>query len=146
MLDHISNASMRLTAALSFAASMCFAPAHLWAQSSTSLKPARSVVAASPTVDGEVQDMVVQGDSILVTYKNTGSIATTIVGELQVHVSEDEIVSSTVFADAMRVKPGATQRFKIAMPKIAKGTYTLVAVVDFGGEQMTAAMATLEMR
>lgn len=108
-----------------------------------------SVAAAAahdPVVDGEVKDMVVHGDSIVVTYKNTGSTATAIVGEIQVRGADDDVVASVTLADSVIVKAGATRTFKVAMPKLEKGVYTMYAVVDFGGAELTAAQASLEIR
>jgi hypothetical protein len=148
MLNTLRRLSMLVTSAVASIVSLGFAPAQTWAQNGPAASTVTTTVASSPaaSIDGQVQNLVLKGDSLEVTYKNIGSQPTAIVGELQVHVTEDDIVSSTVFANALLVKPGATQRFKIAMPKIAKGKYTLVAIVDYGGAQMTAAMATLEMR
>lgn len=152
MIESLRRAALTFSSAVAALASLCFAPMHAWGQSTGNGPAASATVAASPTagrvsgINGEVRNMVLKGDSIEVTYKNTGELPTFIIGELQVHLSEDEVVSSVVFADELIVKPGATQRFRIAIPKLAKRKYTLVAIVDYGGEQMTAAMATLDMR
>lgn len=157
MIESLRRTAMLFSPAVAALASLCFAPMHAWGQSATANGPtASAAVAGSATakaaparvsgINGEVRNMVLKGDSIEVTYKNTGELPTFIVGELQVHLTEDEVVSTVLFADELIVKPGVTQHFKMAMPKLAKGKYTLVAIVDYGGEQMTAAMATLDMR
>lgn len=134
--------------AIATAASMLFASSQVWAQAAPrqSNEGAPRLLAATPSIAGEVRNMVIKGDSIEITYANTGTAPTTIIGEVQVHVSEDEIAASLPFADTVTVRSGATQRFRVAMPKLAKGRYTLLAIVDYGGEHMTAARATLDMR
>ncbi len=137
------------------AASLCFASAQVWAQTSPGPAKGRlgetiaTVTAAAPAIDGKLQNVVItgsKGDSIEITYANTGTMATAIVGEVQVFVSEDEVVATVPFADAQIISAGTTQRFRVAMPKLAKGRYTLIAIVEYGGETMTAAQATLAIR
>lgn len=134
--------------ALGAAASMFFASSHAWGQAaprqSADMRP--RVLSVAPSIAGEVRNVVIKSDSIEITYANTGTVPTTIVGEVQLHVSEDEIAASVQFADAVTIKAGATQRFRVAMPKLAKGRYMLLAIVEYGGENMTAAKATLDMR
>lgn len=139
---------------LGSAASLSFASAQVWAQPSPSA--ARGVsgeaippAATAPVIDGKIRNMVItgaKGDTIEVTYANTGTVVTTIAGEVQLFVSEDEVVATVAFADGQIIKPGATQRFRVAMPKLPKGRYTLIALVEYGGDAMTAAHAKLDMR
>lgn len=143
MLDSLRRFALAAASSVATLASLALTPMQVWGQNGPAPLSATASVGG---VNGEVRNMVLKGDSIEVTYKNTGALPTAIVGELQVHLTEDEVVSSVVFADAMVIKAGATQRFRIAIPKLAKGKYTLVAIVDYGGEQMTAAMASLDMR
>ena len=134
--------------AIGLAASMFFASSQAWGQAA----PLRAsdarprVLSVAPSIAGEVRNMVIRADSIEITYVNTGTVPTTIIGEVQVHISEDEIAASLPFADAVMIRAGATQRFRVATPKLAKGRYVLLALVEYGGENMTAAKATLDMR
>lgn len=134
--------------AIGMAASMLFASSQVWAQNAPKLSSDNRprVLAEAPSIAGEVRSMVIKGDSIEITYANTGTVPTTIIGAVQVHVSEDEIAASVPFADDVTIKAGATQRFRVAMPKLTKGRYVLLALVDYGGDNMTAAKATLDMR
>ena len=96
-----------------------------------------------------MQNLVItgaKGDTLEITYANTGTTTTIIAGEVQVHVSRDSVAVTVPFVDAQIIKPGETQRFRVPMPKLAKGRYMLLAIVDFGGETMTAAQAKLEIR
>lgn len=138
----------RTAATLGLFGSMAMAPIQVWALPVDTASAERSVTTAIAAHDvaGEVRDLVLKGDSIEVTYKNTGTRATAIVGELQVRGDDEELVSSVLLADSMMVKAGATVRMRVAMPTLAKGRYTMFAVVDFGGPEMTAAQAALEIR
>jgi hypothetical protein len=130
-------------------AALALAPlAALRAQSATNAPTpvATSDTLVAPVVDGEVSDLLLKGKQLEVRYRNTGSIATLIVGELQVRDANDEVVLAVPFADARRVDAGRAEKFRMAMPQLAPGHYTLYAVVDFGGEQMTAAQAALEIK
>lgn len=132
------------------AAALCFASSHVWAQApiqeavSTGLRPVIDL--AKARVAGEVRNMVLRGDSVEVTYTNSGTLPTVITGEVQVYRTEDDLRASVVFAEALAVNPGAVRRFRVAMPKLERGRYTLVAIVDYGGTTMTAAKAALDMR
>jgi len=138
------------------AASMCLASSHVWAQSAPSASGATGPSASAPyfvpivpLIEGKVRNMVITGatgDTVEITYANTGTVPTTIVGALQVHITEDSLAASVTFADTVTVKAGATQRFRVPMPKLAKGRYVMVAVVDYGGTTMTAAQGKLDIR
>jgi hypothetical protein len=130
------------------AAAVCFASSQVWAQSTArstdrALPPVIDVTTAS--IAGAIRDMAIKGDSIEVTYVNNGTVPTVINGEVQLYVAEDDIRASVVFADALTVRAGATLRFRVAMPKLGRGKYTMIAIVDYGGVTMTAAKAALQM-
>jgi P pilus assembly chaperone PapD len=96
-------------------------------------------------VDGELQNMYVKGDSLEMVYANTGKVRTDVVGEVQVRISDDSVVTR-VPIEQTTVLAGATRKFRVAMPKLPKGKYVLYAIVDFGGTQMTAVQAALEIQ
>ncbi|MEQ1691621.1 MAG: hypothetical protein ABMA00_10065 [Gemmatimonas sp.] len=142
--------------AIGVAASMCFASSHVWAQSTAGSARALPTTAiavpstvSSPVIDGKLRSLVItgaKGDTLEITYANTGTTTTIIAGEVQMHVSQDSVAATIPFVDAQIIKPGETQRFRVPMPKLGKGRYMLLAVVDYGGETMTAAQAKLEIR
>lgn len=105
-----------------------------------------SAAASVATVDGEVIDMVVKGKSLEVRYRNTGTSATEIIGEVQVRLGDDSLVVAVPLVDGKRVAAGRRETFRVAMPSLPPGKYTIYAVVDFGGATMTAAQAELEIR
>lgn len=97
-------------------------------------------------IDGEVTDMYVKRKQLEVVYKNTGAVATEILGEVQVRDAEGELVATVPLVEARRVEAGRTEKFRVAMPELPPGSYTIYAVVDFGGPELTAAEASLEIR
>lgn len=104
------------------------------------------VSAPIETVDGEVTDMYVKRKQLEVVYKNTGSVATEILGEVQVRDADGELVATVPLVEARRIGAGRTEKFRVPMPDLPPGSYTIYAVVDFGGAELTAAEATLEIR
>ena len=102
-------------------------------------------VGRSVTPDGEVSDLVLKGKQLEVTYRNIGTVATTIVGELQVRDEQGEVVSAVSFADGRRIEAGKTEKFKALMPGLPPGKYVLHALVHFGGPALAAAQAELEI-
>lgn len=97
------------------------------------------------SVDGELSDMYVKDDSLEIVFKNTGKLRAKIIGEVHVQSSDDSLVTTVPLEEAT-VLVGATRHLRVAMPKLPKGTYVLMAVVDFGGDQLTTVQAALEMR
>jgi hypothetical protein len=98
------------------------------------------------TVDGEVSDMFVKGKSLEVRYRNTGTTATEIVGEVQVRAGDDSLIAAVPLVEGKRIEAGRRETFRVAMPSLPPGKYTIYAVVNFGGETLTAAQAELEIR
>jgi len=102
--------------------------------------------APAATVDGEVSDMFVKGKSLEVRYRNTGTTATAIIGEIQIRVGDDSLVVAVPLVEGKRIAAGRRETFRVPMPALPPGKYTIYAVVDFGGESLTAAQAELEIR
>lgn len=104
-----------------------------------------ATVATPSDIEGEVSDMYVRGDSLEVVYANTGKRATDIIGAVQVRTLGDTPVTE-VPLHAATVSPGTRYVMRVAMPKLAKGKYSLYAIVDYGGGELTAARAALEIK
>lgn len=105
-----------------------------------------AAIARPDTVDGEVSDVVLKGKRLEVRYRNTGTVATELLGELQVRTEDDSLVATVPLVESLRIEAGKRQTFKVAMPELPPGKYVLYAVVDFGGHELTAAQAALEVR
>lgn len=115
------------------------------------LLPAAAIQAQSAPVgitaiDGEVSDMFVKGKSLEVRYRNTGTTATEIIGEVQVRRDDDSLVAAVPLVEGKRIAAGRRETFRVPMPSLPPGKYTIYAVVNFGGASLTAAQAELEIR
>lgn len=108
--------------------------------------PASPLAAPLATVDGEVSDMFLKGKSLEVRYRNTGTTATEIVGEVQVRDGDNSLVAAVPLVEGTRVDAGKRKTFRVAMPSLPPGRYTMYAVVNFGGDTLTAAQAELEIQ
>jgi hypothetical protein len=98
------------------------------------------------TLNGEVHDMYVKGKSLEVRYHNSGTVSADIVGEIQVRDEADELIVAVPLVESRRIAAGKRETFRVAMPTLPPGKYTIYAVVDFGGAELTAAQAALEIR
>ena len=67
-------------------------------------------------------------------------------GEVQVRAGDDSLVVAVPLVEGKRIEAGRRETFRVAMPALPPGKYTIYAVVDFGGETLTAAQAELEIR
>lgn len=106
----------------------------------------RAIPPDSTVIDGEVSDLLLRGKQLEVRYRNTGNVATEIVGELQVRDADGEVVEAVSFAESHKVAAGRRETFRVAMPALPPGKYTLYAVVHYGGPAMAAAQADLEVQ
>lgn len=97
-------------------------------------------------VDGEVVDLVLKGKQLEVVYKNIGRVATEILGELQVRDLEGNVVDAVSFVEGRRIDAGKTEKYRVNMPTLPPGKYTLFALVHFGGPALAAAQADLEIQ
>jgi hypothetical protein len=110
-----------------------------------SAPPQASAEAPAAAVDGEVSDLVLKGKQLEITYRNIGTVSTPIVGELQVLDPDGEVVGAISFVEGRRIDAGKSEKFKLAMPSLAPGRYTLFALVQYGGPALAAAQADLEI-
>jgi P pilus assembly chaperone PapD len=95
--------------------------------------------------NGDLQNMFVVGDSLEVVYANTGNVRHDIVGQVQVRTTSDSVVMTLPMPNTT-VLAGTTRRFRVARPALRPGSYVLFAIVDFGGAELTAVQAALEIR
>jgi hypothetical protein len=138
-----------LVVAIFFLALLALYPgASLRAQSGADAPSQTAPAAMDPPAErnGEVADMYVKGKQVEVLYRNTGRTATNILGELQVRDQDGELVATATLVEGRTVGAGRSEKLRVAMPPLAPGHYTLYAVVDFGGDSLTAAEAALEIK
>ncbi|MES2523098.1 MAG: hypothetical protein V4617_10395 [Gemmatimonadota bacterium] len=93
---------------------------------------------------GTMSAIVVRGDSVDLLFTNTGRTRADIVGVLQVRAADNTVVHSTPLAEGT-VLAGGTRRYRVPMPPLPPGRFTLLGIVDFGGDAMAAAQAAVEI-
>ncbi|HYW30387.1 MAG TPA: hypothetical protein VE869_02690 [Gemmatimonas sp.] len=95
-------------------------------------------------VAGAVSALIVRRDSIDVLFENTGRSRADIVGVVQVRTHDNTVVHSMPLPEAT-VLPGGLRRYRIPVPALPPGRFTVIGIVDFGGDVMAAAQAALEI-
>jgi P pilus assembly chaperone PapD len=103
------------------------------------------VTPAGLPVGGEVTDILVERDSVDVLYTNTGKRHGVASGRVEFRNADDRVAATLPLPD-IYVLPGTTRRVKLAVPKLAAGRYVVLAVVDFGGDELAAGQAELEVK
>ena len=89
---------------------------------------------------GEVAKMAVQGDSVQLLYANTGKRHGNVSGRVEFR-NADDVVAATLSIPDMPVLPGGMRRVTLALPKLAPGRYVVLAILDYGGEELAAGQA-----
>lgn len=105
-------------------------------------------------VDGEVTDLAVstkpdgsgiEADFAAVTFGNTGKRHLATKGRIEIR-REDNSLVEVVQMPAIYALPGSTMNASVKLPKLAVGRYILLAVVDFGGDEIAAGMFEYQAR
>jgi P pilus assembly chaperone PapD len=89
---------------------------------------------------GEVAEMAVQGDSVRLRFANTGKRHSNVSGRVEFR-NENDVVTATLSIPDMPVLPGGTRRVTLALPTLPSGRYVVLAVLDYGGDELAAGQA-----
>jgi hypothetical protein len=94
------------------------------------------------TKEGEVADIAVQpGDSgrprIAITFHDVGGMPLWVRGTVEYRRS-DNSVAATDSVPEFPVLPGARRRVALTVPRLARGAYVALALLDFGGAEIAA--------
>ena len=79
-----------------------------------------------------------------VLFANTGGRHIETRGELQIR-RPDNSLAATLELPTMYTLPGARSRAGIVLPDLPRGRYVLLAVFDFGGDELTAGQIEYEV-
>ncbi|MDQ8155306.1 MAG: hypothetical protein P3B98_11660 [Gemmatimonadota bacterium] len=88
-------------------------------------------VAASPTAHAP------RADSLEILYRNPGSRQSLTTGEIQIRRPDDS-VAARIPVGEFPVLPGATRRLRLPLPTLATGRYVILALLEFGGDDVVA--------
>lgn len=81
-----------------------------------------------------------RADSMEILYRNSGSRQSLTTGEIQVRRTDDSVVARVPVSE-FPVLPGATRRLRLALPTLAAGRYVVLALLEFGGDEVVATQA-----
>lgn len=85
------------------------------------------------------------GSEVLLEFENTGAKHLTTPGEVQFRRADNSI-AATVKLPTLYTLPGAKSTTKIAVPKLAPGRYIVLAVLDYGGDELAAGQIEYEAK
>ncbi|HEY3935145.1 MAG TPA: hypothetical protein VGL65_11085 [Gemmatimonadales bacterium] len=83
--------------------------------------------------------------AIELQFDNTGTKHLVTSGEIQFR-RPDNSVAETVKLPMLYTLPGAKSVARVAMPKLAAGRYIVLAVLDYGGDELAAGQIEFEVR
>ena len=81
---------------------------------------------------------------VLITYRNTGGRQTLTHGTLEVRRPDNSLVTK-VEVPEFPTLPGATRRLGVTLPRLERGKYVLLALLDYEGAEIAAAQVELEI-
>jgi P pilus assembly chaperone PapD len=99
---------------------------------------------ANGAASGEVKDMQIVRDSVVLQYANGGAVQSQTHGTVEIR-RPDNSVAAKVDVPEFPVLGGASRRLAVALPKLASGKYVVLALLDFGGAEIAAGQAELQV-
>lgn len=79
-----------------------------------------------------------------VSFHNSGPRQTETHGTVEVRRLDNSVVS-TIGVPSFPTLPGATRRLEVTIPRLPPGRYVLLAMLDYGGPEIAAGQASLEI-
>ncbi|MCX5762450.1 MAG: hypothetical protein NTW72_13270 [Gemmatimonadetes bacterium] len=92
----------------------------------------------SAPVTGAPGSGATRADSMEIVYRNPGTRQSLTSGEIEVRRPDNTVAARIPIAE-FPVLPGATRRLRVALPVLAAGRYVVLAMLEFGGEEVLAA-------
>jgi P pilus assembly chaperone PapD len=105
------------------------------------------VVPPNLAKDGEIENVAVRdstGRRVLVSFHNTGDVPLWPHGSVEFR-RLDASVAASVLIDEFPVLPGSMRRLAIPIPRLARGRYIALALIDYGGQDIAGGQAQLEI-
>ena len=82
--------------------------------------------------------------ALTLSFRNSGARQTETHGKVEVRRLDDSVLSTIEIPDFPTL-PGATRRLDLAIPSLPRGKYVLLAMLDYGGQEIAAGQASLEI-
>jgi P pilus assembly chaperone PapD len=93
-------------------------------------------------------DHAAKGDTslkqVVVTYHNTGAKQTMTHGTVEIRRPDNSVVTKVDIAEFPTL-PGATRRLGVPLPRLERGKYVLLALLDYEGAEIAAGQVDLEI-
>jgi hypothetical protein len=84
------------------------------------------------------------GRQLTVAFHNSGARQTMTHGSVEVRRLDDSVVAKLDVPEFPTL-PGATRRLAMPLPTLPKGRYVLLALLDYGGQEIAAGQVSLEV-
>ena len=84
------------------------------------------------------------GRALSVSFRNSGVRQTETRGTIEVRRLDNSVVSSIGIPEFPTL-PGATRRLELPIPRLPSGKYVILAMLDYGGQEIAAGQASLEI-
>jgi P pilus assembly chaperone PapD len=81
---------------------------------------------------------------VVVTYRNTGAKQTMTHGAVEIRRPDNSVVTKLDIAEFPTL-PGATRRLGVPLPRLERGKYVLLALLDYEGAEIAAGQVDLEI-
>jgi P pilus assembly chaperone PapD len=81
---------------------------------------------------------------VVVTYRNTGAKQTMTHGAVEIRRPDNSVVTKVDIAEFPTL-PGATRRLGVPIPRLERGKYVLLALLDYEGAEIAAGQVDLEI-
>lgn len=104
---------------------------------------AKGEVTALTIGAGKPDSAGIVANELTVEFENTGQKHLTTPGEVQFR-RPDNSIAATVKLPISYTLPGAKSAIKVALPKLAPGRYIVLAVLDYGGDELAAGQIEYE--
>lgn len=108
--------------------------------------PQNGEVTAMAIARGPTADASSDGTrrSLDVAFHNSGARQTETHGTVEIR-RLDNSVATSIEIPSFPTLPGATRRLSVPIPPLAAGKYVLLALLDYGGQEIAAGQASLEV-
>jgi P pilus assembly chaperone PapD len=101
-----------------------------------------NVVVAQRDDQGAAADTSLK--QVVVTYRNTGAKQTMTKGTVEIRRPDNSVVTKVDIAEFPTL-PGATRRLGVPLPRLQRGKYVLLALLDYEGAEIAAGQVDLEI-
>ena len=82
---------------------------------------------------------------LVIAFRNTGAISLRTTGRVEFRRADNSVAAVATITEFPTL-PGARRNVAVALPRLAAGTYTALAMLDFGGSEIAAGQIDVDVR